>query len=132
VEISSYFQRPNYAWSAVDNYLTTGLSNPQPDLVKSYCKTDYPLQAVEALSIDLAPSLYNKAMPPYVVEFKSSNGDIKEAKLQCAFDGLIVTEGARGAYTYIDKSNNDFFGKIQALIVVFNGGLIEYYGYYIL
>jgi hypothetical protein len=81
VEISGYFQRLNHAWSAVDNHLTTGLSDPQPDLVESFRKTDYPPQAVEALSADLAPSSYNEAMPTYAVEFKSSNGDIKEAKL---------------------------------------------------
>ncbi|MCJ1399897.1 hypothetical protein MMC11_003100 [Xylographa trunciseda] len=127
VEISGYFQRPNHAWSAVDNHLTTGLSDPQPDLVESYRKTDYPPQAVEALSADLAPSSYNEAMPAYAVEFKSSNGDMKEAKLQCAFDGSIMTEGARGAHTYMDKSDDDFYGKTQALTVAFNGGLIEYY-----
>jgi hypothetical protein len=132
VEISGYFQRPNHAWSAVDNHLTTGLSDPQPDLVESYRKTDYPLQAVEALSADLAPSSYNEAMPAYAVEFKSSNGDMKEAKLQCAFDGSIMTEGARGAYTYMDKSDDDFYGKTQALTVAFNGGLIEYYGHHAL
>ncbi|KAE8442401.1 hypothetical protein EG329_003418 [Mollisiaceae sp. DMI_Dod_QoI] len=132
VEISGYFQRPNHAWLAVDNHLTTGLSDPQPDLVESYRKTDYPPQAVEALSADLAPSSYNEAMPAYAVEFKSSNGDMKEAKLQCAFDGSIMTEGARGAHTYMDKSDDDFYGKTQALTVAFNGGLIECYGHHAL
>jgi hypothetical protein len=71
-------------------------------------------------------------MPVYVVEFKSSNGDMKETKLQCAFDGSIMTEGARGTYIYMDKSDDDFYGKTQAFTVVFNGGLIEYYGHYAL
>lgn len=132
MEISGYFQRPNHAWSAVDNHLTTGLSDPQPDLVESYRKTDYPPQAVETLSADLAPSSYNEAMPAYAVEFKSSNGDMKEAKLQCAYDGSVMTEGARVTHNYMDKSNDDFFGKTQALTVAFNGALIEYYGHHAL
>jgi hypothetical protein len=71
-------------------------------------------------------------MLAYAVEFKSSNNDIKEAKLQCAFDGSIMTEGACGAHTYMDKSDDDFYGKTQALTVVFNGGLIKYYGHHAL
>jgi hypothetical protein len=65
-----------------------------------------PPEAVEALSVDLAPSLYNKTMPAYAIEFKSSNSDMKEAKLQCAFDGSIMTEGARGAPTSVLGSQN--------------------------
>jgi hypothetical protein len=80
-EVLGYFQRPNHPWSAVNNHLTTGLSNVQLDIIKSYYKTDYPLIIVKALSRDLAPFLYNKAGPAYAIEFKSSNGDIKEAKL---------------------------------------------------
>ena len=63
------------------------------------------------LSADLAPSSYNEAMPAYAIEFKSFYGDMKEAKLQCAFDGSIMTEGARGAHTYMDKFNADFYSK---------------------
>ena len=132
VEISGYFQRPNHAWSAVDNHLTTGLSDPQPDLVESYRKNDYPLEAVEALSADLAPSSYNEAMPAYAVEFKSPEGSMREAQLQCAFDGSIMTEGAYGTHKYMNKSDDDFYGKTQALTVTFNGRLIEYYGHHAL
>ena len=132
VEISGYFQRPNHAWLAVDNHLTTGLSDPQPDLVESYRKDDYPLEAVEALSTDLAPSSYNEAMPTYAVEFKSIQGDMRQAKLQCAFDRSIMTEGAYGTHKYMNKSDDDFYGKTQALTVTFNGGLIEYYGHHAL
>ncbi|ESZ90552.1 hypothetical protein SBOR_9059 [Sclerotinia borealis F-4128] len=132
VEISGYFRRPNHAWSAVDNHLTMGLSDPQPDLVESYRMTDYPSQAAEALSADLAPSSYNEAMPAYAVQFKSSNGDMKEAKLQCVFGGSVVTEGARGAHTYMHGSNVDFYGKTQAITIAFNGGLIEYYAHHAL
>jgi hypothetical protein len=71
-------------------------------------------------------------MLAYAVEFKSSNSDIKKAKLQYAFDKSIITERARSAHIYIDKSDNDFYDKTQALTVIFNGRLIEYYGYYIL
>jgi hypothetical protein len=71
-------------------------------------------------------------MPAYAIEFKSFNGDMKEAKLQCAFNGSIMIEGARGAHTYMDKFNDDFYGKTQAFTVAFNGGLIEYYGHHAL
>ena len=43
-----------------------------------------------------------------------------------------MTEGARSVYIFIKKSDDDFYGKIQALIVVFNNELINYYGYYTL
>jgi hypothetical protein len=71
-------------------------------------------------------------MLAYAVEFKSSNSNIKKAKLQYAFDRSIITEGARDTYIYINKSDNDFYSKTQALTVAFNGGLIEYYGHYAL
>ena len=131
-EVSGYFQRPNHPWSAVDNHLTMGLSDAQPDIVESYRKTDYPPIVVEALSGDLAPSSYNEAMPVYAVEFKSSNGDMKEAKLQCAYDGALMTEGARAIHKYLDKSDNDFYGKTQALTVAFNGETLKFYGHHAL
>lgn len=131
-EVSGYFQRPNHPWSAVDNHLTTGLSDAQPDIVESYRKTDYPPIVVEALSGDLAPSSYNEAGPAYAVEFKSSNGDMKEAKLQCAYDGALMTEGARAVHKYLDKSDDDFYGKTQALTVAFNGETLKFYGHHAL
>ena len=129
-EISGYFQRPNHAWSAVDNHLTTGLGDAQPDIVESYRETDYPPRAVEALSGDLAPSSYNEAMPAYAVEFKSSKGDMREAKLQCAYDGALMTEGARAVHKYMNKPDDDFYGKTQALTAAFNGRTLEFYGHH--
>ena len=131
-EVSGYFQRPNHPWLAVDNHLTICLSDARPDIVESYRKTDYPSSVVEALSGELAPSLYNEAMPAYTVEFKSSNGDMKEAKLQCAYDGAIMTEGARAVHKYLDKSDDDFYGKTQALTVAFNGETLKIYGHHAL
>ncbi|KAM3066353.1 hypothetical protein ACMFMG_003138 [Clarireedia jacksonii] len=128
--ISGYFQRPNHTWSAVDNHITTGLSDTQPDLVESYRKTDYPPTVVEALSGDLAPSSYNDAMPAYAVEFKSTNGDMKEAKLQCAYDGALMTEGAHGVHTYIGRPDDDFYGRTQALTVAFNGETLNFYAHH--
>jgi hypothetical protein len=131
-EVSGYFQRPNHPWSTVDNHLTTGLSDAQPDIIESYRKTDYPPIVVEALSGDLAPSSYNEAGPAYTVEFKSSNGDMKEAKLQCAYDGALMTEGARAVYKYLDKSDDDFYGKTQALTVAFNSETLKFYSHHAL
>jgi hypothetical protein len=131
-ETSGYFQRPNHPWTEVDNHLTTGLSDAQPDIVESYRKTDYPPIVVEALSGDLAPSSYNEAGPAYAVEFKRANGDMKEARLQCAYDGALMTEGARAVHKYLSKSDNDFFGKTQALTVAFNGETIKFYGHHAL
>jgi hypothetical protein len=128
-EVSGYFQRPDHPWSAVDNHLTTGLSDASPDIVESYRRTDYPPIVVEALSGDLAPSSYNEAGPAYAVEFKS---DMKEAKLQCAYDGALMTEGARAVHKYLDKSNDDFYGKTQALTVAFNGESLKFYGHHAL
>jgi hypothetical protein len=71
-------------------------------------------------------------MPAFAIEFKGSKGSIQVAHLQCAFDGTIITEGARGVHTFIKKSDDDFYGKTQALTVAFNGELINYYGHYAL
>ena len=43
-----------------------------------------------------------------------------------------MTEGTYNTYKYINKSDDDFYGKTQALTVIFNGRLIEYYGYHAL
>ncbi|KAH6713379.1 hypothetical protein BKA61DRAFT_576946 [Leptodontidium sp. MPI-SDFR-AT-0119] len=131
-EVSGYFQRPNHPWPAVDNQLTAVLSDAQPDIVESYRKTDCPLTVVEVLSGDLAPSSYNEAMPTYTVEFKSPNGDMKEAKLQCAYDGAIMTEGARAVHKYLNKPGDDFYGKTQVLTVAFNGETLKFYGHHAL
>ena len=130
--ISGYGQRANYAWSEVDNHLTTGLSDAKPDIFESYRKTDYPPEVVDLLSSALAPTAYNVAMPALAIEFKGSEGSMQVAHLQCAFDGTIMTEGARGVHTFMKRSDDDFYGKTQALTVAFNGELINYYGHHAL
>jgi hypothetical protein len=87
---------------------------------------------VEALSRDLTPSSYNEAGPAYTIEFKSSNGDMKEAKLQCAYNRALMTEGARAMHKYLDKSNDDFYSKTQALTVAFNSETLKFYGHHAL
>ena len=87
---------------------------------------------VEELSKDLVPSLYNEVMLAYAVEFKSSNSDMKEAKLQCAYDRALMMEGVRAINKYLKKSNKDFYSKTQAITVAFNGQLLSFYGHYAL
>jgi hypothetical protein len=70
-------------------------------------------------------------MPTYTVEFKSSSGDMKEAKLQCAYDGAPMTEGTRAMHKHIGKSNKDFSGKTLALTVAFNGETLKFYGHHV-
>jgi hypothetical protein len=65
-------------------------------------------------------------MPAYAVEFKSSNGDMKEAKLQCAYDGALMMEGARTVHKHIGKSDDNSYGKTQAITVAFNGRLLNF------
>ncbi|KAF7859680.1 hypothetical protein EAF04_008759 [Stromatinia cepivora] len=129
-EISGYMQSVNYAWSEVDNLLTTGLSDAKPDIFESYRRTDYPPEAVDALSSALAPTAYNIAMPAYAVEFKGCDGSMAEAQLQCAYDGALMTEGARAVHTHMDKSDDDFYGKTQALTVAYNGDTVKFYGHH--
>ncbi|KAK0110276.1 hypothetical protein ONS96_001896 [Cadophora gregata f. sp. sojae] len=129
-EISGYMQSVNYAWSEVDNHLTTGLSDAKPDIFESYRKTDYPPEAVDALSSAIAPTVYNIAMPAYAVEFKGCDGSMAEAQLQCAYDGALMTEGARAVHTHMDKSEAGFYSKTQALTVAYNGDTVKFYGHH--
>ena len=71
-------------------------------------------------------------MPTYAVEFKVSNGDMKEAKLQYAYDGAVMSKGARAMHKYLGKSDDDFYGETEVITVAFNGALIEYYGHHAL
>ncbi|TAQ87691.1 hypothetical protein B7494_g3993 [Chlorociboria aeruginascens] len=52
-----------------------------------------------------------------------TTGDMKEAKLQCAYayHGALMTEGAHAMHIYVGKSDSDFYGKTQALTAAFNG-----------
>jgi hypothetical protein len=72
--VSGYMQSVNYAWSEVDNRLTTSLTNAKPDIFESYRKTDYLPKAVDALSSAIGPTAYNIAMLAYAVEFKVTTG----------------------------------------------------------
>lgn len=71
-------------------------------------------------------------MPTYAIEFKSFNSNIKEAKLQYAFNRSIITKGALAKHKYIKKPNNNFFNKTQVLTLAFNSRIVEYYSYYAL
>ncbi|KAH7408975.1 hypothetical protein BKA64DRAFT_720342 [Cadophora sp. MPI-SDFR-AT-0126] len=89
-EISGYMQSVNYAWSEVDNRLTTSLSDAKPDIFESY------------------------SMPAYAVEFKGCDGSIAEAQLQYAYDRALMTEGAHAMHTHIDNDNpRDSFENFQ-------------------
>jgi hypothetical protein len=129
-EISGYTQSANYTWSEIDNHLTTGLSNAKPDTFESYRKTDYPPQVVDTLSSALAPTSYDIAMPAFAVEYKGYDGSMAEAQLQCAYDGTLMTEGARAVHTYMDNSDDDFYGKTQAVTIAYNGDTVKFYGHH--
>jgi hypothetical protein len=64
-------------------------------------------------------------MPAYAVEFKGYDGSIAKAQLQCAYNRALMTEGARAVHTYIDKSDDDFYSKTQALTVVYNSDTVN-------
>lgn len=130
-EVSGYLQRPNHPWSEVDNHLIKGLSDARPDLVESYRKRGYPLNAVEALAGELVPTTYNEAMSAYAVEFQSAGGDFQEATLQCAYDGALMTEGSRITHQYMGKTDEEMFGKTQALTMAYNGNLLTLYGHHV-
>ena len=53
-----------------------------------------------------------------------------EAKLQCAYDGALMTEGARAMHTHMGKSDDDFYGSTQALTVAFNSETLNFYAHY--
>ncbi|RDL35431.1 uncharacterized protein BP5553_07362 [Venustampulla echinocandica] len=128
--ISGYRQSANYAWSDVDNHLTTGLSNAKPDIFESYRKTNYPPEVVDELSSALSPTSYDIAMPAFAVEVKGYNGSMQVAQLQCAYNGALMTEGAYAVHTHINKSNVEFCGTTQALTVGYNGENLNFYGHH--
>jgi hypothetical protein len=128
--ISGYGQSANYAWSEVDNHLTAGLSDAKPGMFESYRKTDYPPDAVDALSSALAPTSYDVAMPAFAVEVKGYDGSMQVAQLQCAYNGALMTEGARAVHTYTGKSDDDFYGKTQALTAAYNGKIMKFYSHH--
>ena len=130
-EISGYLHRLNHSWSEVDNHLIKGLSDARPDLVESYRTRGYPPNAVEALAGELVPTTYDEAMPAYAVEFKSAGGDFQEAKLQCAYDGALITEGSRMTHRYMGKNDKEMFGKTQALTMAYNGHSLKLYGHHV-
>jgi len=131
-EYWGYFPRLNHPWSAVENSLTAGLSAARPDLVESYGIKEFPYNVVETLSGDFCPSEFDEAMPTYAVEFKSFRGDLLEAKFQCAYDGGLMTEGARVVHTFLGKPDEEFVGRTQALTIAFNGDTYHVYGHHAL
>jgi hypothetical protein len=110
--------------------LTAGLSDAKPDIFESYRKTDYPPDAVDALSSALAPTSYDIAMPAFAVEVKGYDGSMQVAQLQCAYDRALMTEGARAVHIHTGKSDDDFYGKTQALTAAYNGEIIKFYGHH--
>jgi len=41
-----------------------------------------------------------------------------------------MTEGARAVYSHTGKSDDDFYGKTQALTAAYNGEIIKFYSHY--
>ena len=109
-----------------------GLSSARPDIVESYRGSDYPRFVLEELCGELAASNYNEAGPTYAVEFKSASRNMREAKLQCAYDGALMTEGARCIHDYLNKSDDDFYGQTQSLTLAFNAENLRVYGHHAL
>ncbi|RDL33132.1 uncharacterized protein BP5553_08571 [Venustampulla echinocandica] len=130
-ELSNYMQRLNYSWVEVNNHLTVKLSSARPDIAESYRKSDYPLEAREALSCSIGPTACDISMPAYTVECKSTEGNMQTAENQCAYNGALMAEGARDVHRYLGKSSDNFYGKTQALTVAFNGDALKIYGHHI-
>jgi hypothetical protein len=69
-------------------------------------------------------------MPAFAVECKGYNSSMAKAQLQCAYNGALITEGVCTIHVYIGKSDNGFYSKTQALIVVYNSDTMQFYGHY--
>lgn len=70
---------------------------------------------VDSLSGALAPTSYDIAMPAFAVEVKGYDGSMQVAQLQCAYDGALMTEGARAVHTHMGKPDDDFTRKHRRL-----------------
>lgn len=129
---AQYKQHANYSWSEVDSSLTTGLSNAKPNIFESYCKSDYPYDAIDDLLYALAPTPNDIAMPALAVEIKGSTITMVVAEMQCAYDGALMTDGAYIMHAYMEKPDADFYGRTQALTIGYNGSTLRIYGHCIL
>ncbi|KAH8598462.1 hypothetical protein B0O99DRAFT_591745 [Bisporella sp. PMI_857] len=78
----------------------------------------------------LAPTSYDIAMPAFAAEYKGYDSSMVEAQLQCAYDGALMTEGARAVHTYMDNSDDDFYGKTQAVTIAYNDDTVKFYGHH--
>ncbi|KUJ13927.1 uncharacterized protein LY89DRAFT_736926 [Mollisia scopiformis] len=132
VELSGYGMNFNYAWSEVDNDISTGLSDAKPDIIESYRKTDYPWAAIDALSEALAPTSYNIGMPAFAVEAKGSDGSIEVAQVQCAYDGALMANAAMASHLYMGKYDKEFYGQTKAVTVAFSAQNLKIYGHHVL
>jgi hypothetical protein len=120
----------NRPWTRVNGPLAKNLSSAKPDLMESWEGTHYSEEVCNALGGFLTPIANGFAMPAYVVEFKGADGSQLRAHLQCAYDGALMTEGAYAIHHYLGRPNEDFYGKIQAITVAFNGLSIDIFGHY--
>jgi hypothetical protein len=71
--------------------------------------------------------MYNIAMPAFAVELKSSNSSIAEAKLQCAFNGALITKGARDVHRHMQKPDDAFYSTTQAITAAYNSDSLNFY-----
>jgi hypothetical protein len=131
-EISNYIQNINYVWSEVDNYFTIGLNNIKLDIFEFYYKTNYPPEVVDILSNTFTFIIYNITILIYVIKFKNCDGNMVEVQLQCAYDGALMTEETYAMHIHMDKSDDNFYDKIQTLIIVYNNDTMKFYNYYII
>ena len=119
-----YHTNFNYQWTAVNslnNSSVASLGDAKPDISESLRSNQYPLEVVEALGGALVPTQYGAAMPKICVEWKGPEGSLRQAEVQCAYDGALMVEAAQKANEFVGKPDAEFFDHTQALTIAING-----------
>lgn len=108
-----------------------GLSTPQPDFIEGLEKEEYRPFSVD----DHVPGAalyqddpYSLILPQIAGEWKGPVGDIREARMQSAYDGAALVYGRNQALTYMGKS--DPSGHAEITTFTTDGTNLNLYAHY--
>lgn len=121
----NYLRYRNDQWTEIDNEITTGISDPKPDVTEAHTWSAYPPGTREDIE-ELVPSQYGYAMPTFAMESKGS-GDHEQAVKQAAYDGAVMTHAALAIDGHVGKKLESQFRKTKAITITLSPVEINVY-----